>query len=181
MERTFTEFASQTSSSRGGQQLSLAESLRQRRQFMEHIEQERAMKGKPTHMRYNTNSFPQKAPAQTDESGSAFRVRNQRPQTPRINLLKAGREKYREGSLPRDHPLFSEQAQIRKKPFNALNPNAKIGIDNFHRPLLMPEQIAAQDPLSMTQGRVSVSPKGKNKSPKSPLKLKASAIKRVTD
>lgn len=31
-------------------------------------------------------------PSQTDESGSAIRIRNQRPQTPRINLLKLSRQ-----------------------------------------------------------------------------------------
>ena len=112
-------------------QPSLAESLRQRRQFLEHMDQERAIRGKKSHTRQVSEYIQNKTPNQTDESGTAIRFRNQRPQTPRINLLKAGRQAY-QSEQPANHPLFSEQAQLRKKPFNNLNPNAKIGIDTLY-------------------------------------------------
>ena len=100
---------------------------------MEHIEQERALYGKATRSHKNS-ALIRKLPSQTDASGSAIRIRNQRPQTPRINLLKLGRQQYREGEQAQDHPLFSQQAQLPKsKPFNYLNPNAKIGVDKLYK------------------------------------------------
>ena len=73
--------------------------MRQRREFNEHMEQERALYGATTtgSNKIRTGkrggvNHRQHLPSQTDESGSAIRIRNQRPQTPRINLLKMKRE-----------------------------------------------------------------------------------------
>ena len=88
------------------------------------MENERALygNGKPTGIR--SLKMRQHLPSQTDESGSAIRIRNQRPQTPRINLLKQGHSQPADALA--DHPLFSQQAQLKVKP-NFLNPHAKIG------------------------------------------------------
>ena len=60
---------------------------------MEHMENERAIYGKVG--KRSNFQVVRKVPSQTDESGSAIRIRNQRPQTPRINLLKLGRQEYK--------------------------------------------------------------------------------------
>ncbi len=74
--------------------------------------------------RYNTNNTV------VDDAASGFRIRNQVSQTPRINLLKMSRKAVADGGdITKLHPLFSQQAQLPKsKPFNYLNPNAKIGV-----------------------------------------------------
>ena len=57
------------------QKPSLAQQLRQRREFIEHMENERGKVGAMRVMKVK-RSMVVKAPSQTDESGSAIRIRN---------------------------------------------------------------------------------------------------------
>ena len=116
---------------------SLAQSLRQRREFNEKLENERAMMGSATKMvRVAKRKEMMQLPSQTDETGSAIRIRNHRPQTPRINLLKLNRTQFTTTGAPTknqpdhlQHPLFSKQAMLplKRQPLNFLNPIQKIG------------------------------------------------------
>ena len=109
---------------------SLAQTLRQRRELTEKLEQERKMLGlnKNRQMHVFKN-----LPTQTDDFGSGFRIRPQ--ETPRINLLKLKKKNPVQELDPpgqdldlKNHPLFSKQAQLpQKKPFNYLNPYQSLG------------------------------------------------------
>ena len=94
---------------------------------MEHIENERVLYGKVNRSAKHS-AVIRHLPSQTDESGSAIRIRNQRPQTPRINLLKLSRQQFSKHEPSDQHPLFSHQAQLIKSKPNFLNPLAKLGV-----------------------------------------------------
>ena len=92
---------------------SLAQTLRQRREFTEKLEQERKMlglnKNRQKHVFRNL-------PTQTDGTGSGIRIRPQ--ETPRINLLKLTKKAMKDPSMHivdasddvSNHPILSQNA-----------------------------------------------------------------------
>ena len=74
---------------------SLAEVLRQRREYQEIIQQERMQLGV-------SNGFTRSIPKESDSKGTAFRIR---PQTPKLNLLSIKNKEEKKQPLRKPHLL----------------------------------------------------------------------------